>query len=309
MDESLEPEWQYFRDVLDEEEKENLISEASIAQEREVRYAKHLIEPELLREFLYIRDPDGSDEEWEKQRGARSLMEQYGRAMEAAGGDDLSRKIRRRELPGIDDELVQIADGTMKDTYRGLEEDTIVQIPSPQLMDTPKDAVEQALTWANNQEVLAENNVPVATDYDIVISEHRGHLTPATVGDFRPGLIEYRDVTDEMKENFRDRHGAQLEELFRKRGIRLANLLMEGEVIYNEQPRDIVNAPFNGLGYDTGTEDVVVYDMGEASESTFELIPHMDVDSYDEFMDKHGIRSQAENILSSVDEEYTEKTR
>lgn len=309
MDESLEPEWQYFRDILNADEKEALVSEAETAYSPGVRYAKHPIEPELFRKFLFERDPDDSNKEWQEQRAGRELMEQYGRLIDAVGGDDISDKLRQRRLSGVEDNLVQVANGAMKDTYRGLEQDTIVQIPSPKLFSRPQAAVEQALTWMNTNSTLQNKEVPVATDYDMMITEHRGHLTPAVVGEFNTGLVEYEDVTDEHREMFNDRHGEDaLEGLFRKRGVQLANLLFDGEIAYDERPEDIVNPPYTGLGYDTERSDVVVYDMGEADEESFG-VQHMETDSYEEFVEEHGIRSRAEKILDSTDPEYKEKKR
>ncbi|WP_414837905.1 hypothetical protein ACK3SF_00675 [Candidatus Nanosalina sp. VS9-1] len=304
MDESLELEWSYFRELLDAQDKETIISEAATAKEAGVRYAKHPIEPELFREFLFERDPDDSDEEWQMQRAARMLMEEYGQVMDAVGQKDISLKLRRRELDGVQGELVQVVNGAMKDTYRGLETDTLVQIPSPKLFGSPQAAVEQALIWKNTNKTLQHNDIPVATDYDVMISQHRGRLTPALIGPFNEDLVEYGDVTDEHREMFNERHGEDaLEGLFRKRGVQLANLFFEGEVSYDERPEDIVNPPHTGLGYDTGREDVVVYDMGEASREAFGT-QHMDIDSYEEFVERHGIRERADKILEGLDKEY-----
>lgn len=309
MDESLEPEWSYFRDLLDAEDKEKIISEAAAAKEAGVRHAKHPVEPELFREFLFERDPDDSKDEWQMQRAARTLMEEYGQVMEAIDQDDMALKLRRRELIGVQDDLVQVINGAMKDTYRGLESDTIVQIPSPGLFGMAQAAVEQALIWRNTNEKLQDNGVPVATDYEVVLSQHREHLTPALIGEFNAGLVEYENITDEHHEMFNDIHGDEaLEGLFRKRGVQLANLLFEGEVAYDERPEDIVNPPHTGLGYDTEIEDVVVYDMGEASREAFG-VQHMETDSYEEFVEKHGIREQAEKILEGLDQRYMEKRR
>lgn len=129
----MEPEWGYFRALLDPEDKEMLVSEAAIAEDAGLRYANKTVDPELLREFLFERDPDNSKEERQQQRAARTLIEEYSKLMEALDRDKIALKLRRRELDGIEDDLVQVVDGAMKDTYRGLETDTLLQAPSPSL--------------------------------------------------------------------------------------------------------------------------------------------------------------------------------
>ena len=165
------------------------------------------------------------------------------------------------------------------------------------------------MIWKNTNETLQENDIPVATDYDLIMTEHGGHLIAAIIGEFNEDLIEYRDLTDKHREMFNDRQTSEdaLESLFRKRGIQLANLIFNDEVAYNEQPEEIVNPAYKGLGYDREINHVVVYDMGEAGAS-FNL-QHTEIDSYDEFVETHGIREQALKILENVDEEYKDKHR
>lgn len=291
MRDTLEPSWEYFREALSEAERSFIISEASREEES--------IDPDLLEEFLFYRDPDSDESELD--RAGKDLLYSVAQKSQDRQKDSMAERIMSRNLPGIKSDLVKISGGLMKDTYRGKNEDIIVQIPRS--VDSDADTlktVEQVLTWTHNNRKLKENNIPVATDFEMIISEKNNFPVPATIGEFRRGLVEFSEVTDAEKEMYGDSHGQTnefLEKNFRKYGIKIADLLLEGEVAYNEPVEDIVNPPFTGIGYHRPTGEIMTYDMGEIGESTFEIIAESDIDSYDEFMERHGIAEDAERLL------------
>lgn len=306
MEDALEREWSYFREVLEDGEKAFLIDEASETPEQIKKHLKSDVNPEIFRKLLFERDADSSDEEWKNQREIRKFLDEYARLTYTNGDEDLSQRLLSRKLPGFDPELRPVTHGSMKDTYRDFDRNYIVHIPSSlDFIDRPQASVEQALTWMHNYRTLQENDIPTATDYDMVISEHRGFIAPAVIGEFRNNLVEYRNVTDETEELLNESHESEdvLEKLFRRQGIKVANLLIEGEVAYNEQIKNMVTPPFNGLAYDKDRKKVVAYDMGELGETTFQLLPESETNSYEEFIERHGIDERANNLLRNYDTE------
>jgi len=75
-------------------------------------------------------------------------------------------------------------------------------------------------------------------------------------------------------------------------------------VAYNEPVEGLVNPPFTGIGYHRPTGEIMTYDMGEIGESTFENIAESDLDSYEEFMEIHGISEDAERLLEEYNHMY-----
>lgn len=177
-----------------------------------------------------------------------------------------------------------------KEVYRSGDGEYIALIPKRG--DTLRDRAERVVTWLHNAETIAGEGYALPTAYGLTMTDRNGFPYPALLGRYNTTMT----LTAEMSEEEREEVWPALAEV----GWTVSQLVVDG-MVASSKLNDYYGpqTEFN-QAYDFEAEEVVVPELGELYEPTFEK-DIVNCDSREEFITRHGIDERVDDYLKAFD--------